>query len=225
MGKLIIIEGTDGSGKQTQTEMLYKNLVEKGKKVVKISFPNYESNASYPVKMFLNGEFGKIDNISYYASSSFYAIDRYASFKKDWEELYNKGYIIISDRYTISNIIHQGNRIKDKEEFEKYCDWILDLEWNKFELPKPDMVIYLDVPYEISNKLMKDRINKINGEMKKDILESDEEQKKRAYKVAKDIAKKYNFNVINCTENENLRSLNEISEEIIDKVMKILNKN
>lgn len=224
MGKLIIIEGTDGSGKQTQTEMLYENLVKMGKKVIKISFPNYESNASYPVKMFLNGEFGDIENISYYASSSFYAIDRYASFKKDWEKLYNDGYIVISDRYTISNIIHQGNRTHNKEEFEKFCDWILDLEWNKFSLPKPNMVIYLEVPYEISNKLMKDRLNKIDGKTKKDILESDEEQKKRAYKVAKQIAKKYDFSVINCTENNKIRKAEDISNEILKKVLTVISK-
>ncbi|VWL85341.1 dTMP kinase [Oceanivirga miroungae] len=222
MGKLIIIEGTDASGKQTQTELLYQNLLNQGRKVIKISFPNYESNASYPVKMFLNGEFGNIDDISYYASSSFYAIDRYASYKKEWEKLYNDGYIVISDRYTISNIIHQGNRIKDKDEFNRFCDWILDLEWNKYGIPKPDMVIYLDVPYEISNRLMKDRLNKINGNEKKDILESDENQKIRAYRVAKEIAKKYEFNIINCTENDNLRKLGEISNDILSEVEKIL---
>ena len=183
-GKLIIIEGTDGSGKQTQSELLYENL-KKEYKVKKISFPNYESNASYPVKMYLAGEFGENEDISVFASSAFFSIDRYASFKKDWEEFYNNGGVIICDRYTISNLIHQANRIYDEEEFKKYNEWLIDLEWNKFGLPRPDLVIFLDMPYEYSNKLIKLRLNKITGQEQKDILEADENQIIRAYNTAK----------------------------------------
>ena len=131
-GKLIVIEGTDGCGKQTQTDYLYKNLINLGLKVAKISFPNYNSPACEPVKMYLNGEFGKNEDVNIFASSSFFAIDRYASFKSDWEKLYNEGYIIIADRYTISNIIHQANRIDDENKFMEYNNWLIDLEWNKF---------------------------------------------------------------------------------------------
>ncbi|WP_067141889.1 dTMP kinase [Oceanivirga salmonicida] len=222
MGKLIIIEGTDGSGKQTQTTLLYENLKNMGYKVKKISFPNYESNACYPVKMYLTGEFGKSEDISYYASSSFYAIDRYASFKKDWESFYNSGGIVISDRYTISNIIHQANRINDEDEFNNYCDWLLDFEWIKFGLPKPDLTIFLDVPYIVSNELMKNRLNKITGKEQKDILEADENQKLRAYSTAKKIAGKYDFSIINCVENDKIKSIDKIQSELLEVVKKVL---
>jgi len=168
MGKLIIIEGTDGSGKQTQTGLLYEKLCEiKGReKVRKISFPNYESKASEPVKMYLSGEFGeKADSVNAYAASVLFSVDRFASFKTEWEEFYNNGGIVLSDRYTISNMIHQASKIKDREEREKYLDWLVDLEWNKIGIPKPNLVFFLDIPFEFSQKLMKDRKNKITEEI------------------------------------------------------------
>ncbi len=220
-GKLIIIEGTDGSGKQTQSELLYENL-KKEYKVKKISFPNYESNASYPVKMYLAGEFGKNEDISVYASSALFSVDRYASFKKDWEEFYNNGGIIICDRYTISNVIHQANRIYDEEEFKKYNEWLIDLEWNKFGLPSPDLVIFLDMPYEYSNKLIKLRLNKITGQEQKDILEADENQIIRAYNTAKKVVAMYDAKVINCIENNEIRNIEDIQEEMLSLAKEIL---
>lgn len=222
LGKLIIIEGTDGSGKQTQTELLYENLKKLGHKLEKISFPNYESNASYPVKMYLAGEFGKNEDISIYASSSFFAIDRYASFKSNWQKKYEDGYIIISDRYTFSNLIHQGNRINDDNEFKYYCDWLIDLEWNKFELPKPDLIIFLDMPYEFSNKLIQNRANKITGKEEKDILESDEMQKIKAYNTAKKIEKMFNLKTVSCVDDGNIKDIEVIQKEILDIVKEIL---
>lgn len=221
-GKLIVIEGTDGSGKQTQTELLYKKLVALGLKVKHISFPNYDSNASWPVKMFLAGEFGNINDISVYASSAFYAIDRYASFKKEWEKLYNEGYIIISDRYTISNIIHQANRIKDEKEFNYYIDWLLDLEWNKFAIAKPDITILLDMPYSFSNKLMEHRLNKITGKEKKDILEADEIQKQNAYNTAIKISKLFDCKLIHCVEDGKIKEKDDIQKEIFDYVREMI---
>ncbi|WP_277287290.1 dTMP kinase [Sneathia sanguinegens] len=214
-GKLIVIEGTDGCGKQTQTDYLYKNLINLGLKVAKISFPNYNSPACEPVKMYLNGEFGKNEDVNIFASSSFFAIDRYASFKSDWEKLYNEGYIIIADRYTISNIIHQANRIDDENKFMEYNNWLIDLEWNKFALPKPDLMILLDMPYEFSNKILKNRKNKIDGSSTKDILEADEEQKKRAYTVAIKIAKLYDMKIVNCIAASSLRSIDDIQKDIM----------
>lgn len=222
IGKLIVIEGTDGSGKQTQSNLLYENLSNLGYKVKKITFPNYESNACYPVKMYLNGEFGSNDDVNVFASSTFYAVDRYASFKTTWEKLYNEGYIIIADRYTISNIIHQGNRITDEKKFMEYNKWIIDLEWNKFNLPTPDLIILLDMPYTYSNLLMKNRKNKINGSMKKDILEADEKQKKRAYDVTKKIAKMYDMKIINCTINDSIKDIEDIQNEILKFVKEII---
>ena len=218
MGKLIIIEGTDGSGKQTQTELLYKKLKEiKGEeKVKKISFPNYGSRASEPVKMYLAGEFGKrAESVNAYAASVLYSIDRFASFKTEWEEFYNNGGIVISDRYTISNMIHQVPKILDEKEKEKYLEWLVDLEWGKIGIPKPDIVFFLDIPFEFSQKLMKNRENKITGEKKKDIHEKDENYLKNAYETAKELSLKYGWTVISCVNRDKLRTIEDINDEMI----------
>ena len=211
MGKLIIIEGTDGSGKQTQTGLLYEKLCEiKGReKVKKISFPNYESKASEPVKMYLAGEFGeKADSVN-----------AFASFKMEWEEFYNNGGVVLSDRYTISNMIHQASKIKDREEREKYLDWLVDLEWNKIGIPEPDLVFFLDIPFDVSQKLMKDRRNKITGEKVKDIHEQDAEYLRNAYNIAKELAMKYKWNIVDCVENDKLRSIEEINGRMMEIIL------
>ena len=218
MGKLIIIEGTDGSGKQTQTELLYKKLKKiKGEdKIKKISFPNYESQASEPVKMYLAGEFGKTaESVNAYAASVLYSVDRFASFKTEWEEFYNNGGIVISDRYTISNMIHQVPKILDKAEREKYLDWLIDLEWRKIGIPKPDVVFFLDIPFEFSQKLMQDRENKITGEKEKDIHEKDKNYLRNAYETAKQLSLKYGWNVISCVSEDKLRTIEDINDEML----------
>ena len=222
MGKLIIIEGTDGSGKQTQTELLYKKLCEiKGEEnIKKLSFPNYESKASEPVKMYLAGEFGKnIDSVNAYEASLFFYLDIYASYKKDWEYFYKNGGIIISDRYTTSNMVHQSPKINNEKERKKYLEWLTDLEWDKIGLPKPDMVFFLDVPFEFSQKLIKERNNKITGEEKKDIHESDKEYLKNAYDLSKEPAKEYNWVIISCVKDDKLKSIEEINNEIMEKIL------
>lgn len=218
MGKLIIIEGTDGSGKHTQTELLYKKLKEiKGEeKVKKISFPNYESKASEPVKMYLAGEFGKtVESVNAYAASVLYSVDRFASFKTEWEEFYNNDGIVISDRYTISNMIHQVPKILDENEKEKYLEWLVDLEWEKIGIPKPNIVFFLDIPFEFSQKLMKNRENKITGEKEKDIHEKDKNYLKNAYDVAKELSVKYEWNVISCINEDKLRTIEDINNELL----------
>ena len=223
MGKLIIIEGTDGSGKQTQTGLLYEKLCEiKGReKVKKISFPNYESKASEPVKMYLTGEFGeKADSVNAYAASVLFSVDRFASFKTEWEEFYNNGGIVLSDRYTISNMIHQASKIKDREEREKYLDWLVDLEWNKIGIPEPDLVFFLDIPFDISQKLMQNRKNKITGNKVKDIHEQDAEYLRNAYNIAKELAMKYKWNIVGCVENDSLRSIEEINGRMMEIILK-----
>lgn len=144
-GKLIIIEsGSDASGKATQSERLYERLISEGKKCMKITFPDYESDSSALVKMYLNGDFGKNPNdVSPYVSSTFYAADRYASYKTKWGEFYNSGGIIISDRYTTSNMVHQAAKIESPEK-EKFLEWLYDLEFNIYGIPTPDEVIFLD---------------------------------------------------------------------------------
>lgn len=222
-GKLIIIEsGTDGSGKATQTQILYEKLKSEGRKVMKITFPNYESDSSAIVKMYLNGDFGETaDDIDPYVSSTFFSIDRYASFKKEWEKYYNDGYIIISDRYTTSNMIHQGAKMK-REEVEKYIDWLEDYEYNFYKIPKPDFVLFLDVDTDTSFKLMEGRKNKIDGSDEKDIHESDRDYLERSYEVSKYISEKYGWETIDCVDENGMRSIDSISEEIYEKTEKFL---
>lgn len=215
-GKLIIIEsGTDGSGKATQTQKLYDKLVSEGKKIRKITFPNYDSPACTPVKMYLNGEFGKnAGDVNAYAASTFYAIDRFASFKTDWGEFYNNGGIIISDRYVTSNMVHQAVKMNDDNEREEYLNWLYDLEYNKYGLPVPDCVIFLDLSPDISEKLMKNRANKFTGNQEKDIHENDKEYLIDCYNNSLDIAKKYGWKRVKCNKGDVLRSIDDINEEI-----------
>ena len=221
MGKLIIIEGSDGSGKETQTNLLFEKLKNKNLNIRKISFPNYASPASEPLKMYLSGEFGTdVNDVNAFAASTFFAIDRYASYKQDWGHFYNDGGIIISDRYTTSNMVHQASKIEDEQEKKEYLDWLTDLEWNKLALPTPDAVVFLDVSPELSQKLMSDRKNKITGEEKKDIHEDNEEYLKNSYNNAIKLAKKFGWIIVSCETDGNLKSIDEINEDILDKLSK-----
>ena len=223
MGKLIVIEGTDSSGKETQTKKLYERLANEVEKVRKISFPNYESPACEPVKMYLAGAFGdNALNVNPYPVSTMFAIDRYASYKMDWESFYNAGGIIVTDRYTTSNMVHQASKIENIDEKSKYLGWSEDLEYNKMGIPKPDLVIFLNMPTEMAVKLMEARKNKITGEEKKDIHEKDTSYLKKSYDNACDIAKKYNWQEIKCVENKRLKTIEEIGEEIYTLVKEIL---
>lgn len=223
MGKLIVIEGTDSSGKETQTKRLFEKLEEKGLKVKKISFPNYDSPACEPVKMYLSGAFGEdAMKVNPYPVSTMYAIDRYASFKTDWEKFYNEDGIIVTDRYVTSNMVHQASKIKDLDEKKEYLNWLEDLEYEKMGIPRPDLVIFLNMPTEMAVKLMEARKNKITGEEKKDIHEKDTSYLKKSYDNACDIAKKYNWQEIKCVENKRLKTIEEIGEEIYTLVKEIL---
>lgn len=225
-GKLIIIEsGSDASGKATQTKKLYERLLEDGYNVRKVEYPNYDGESSALVKMYLRGDFGsKPSDVDPYIASTFYAADRYASFKTEWEEFYNNGGIVLADRYTTSNMVHQASKM-DKEDRDKYLDWLFDYEFNLYKIPQPDCVVFLDVPIEFSKKLMENRKNKITGEDKKDIHESDLDYLEKSYNNSLYIADKYNWEKINCVEEENLRSIDSIHEEIykvvVDKIKSV----
>lgn len=218
-GKLIIIEsGSDASGKATQSKKLYERLINEGYNCMKITFPNYDSESSALVKMYLRGDFGSNPNdVSPYVASTFYAADRYASFKTKWENFYNEGGIIISDRYTTSNMVHQAAKM-DEEEKEKFLNWLWDLEFNLYGIPEPDQVIFLDVDPMVSQQLMKNRLNKITGEEEKDIHESNEEYLVNSYNNSLKIADKYSWNKVKCTEGTALRTIDDIHEEIYKKV-------
>ncbi|AUN12894.1 dTMP kinase [Paraclostridium sordellii] len=223
-GKLIIIEsGSDASGKATQTKKLFNRLEQDGYKVKKVEYPNYKSESSALVKMYLNGDFGKnAEDVDPYVASTFFAADRYASFKTEWEEFYNNGGIIIADRYTTSNMVHQASKM-DGNERDKFINWLFDYEFNLYKIPEPDCVVFLNVPIEYSKKLMENRKNKFTGEDKKDIHESDISYLSKSYENSLYIANKYNWNKINCIENENLRSIESIHEEIYNIVKENLN--
>ena len=148
--KIIVIEGLDGSGKATQTKILCEKFSALGKKVTKLEFPNYESPAAAPVKMYLDGEFGdKPDDVNAYAASAFYAVDRVASYLQFWKKECDNGGVILSDRYVTSNIIYQMSKLP-KEEWNSFIDWLNDFEYEKLGIPKPDLVIYLDVEPEVT---------------------------------------------------------------------------
>lgn len=216
MGKLFVIDGTDGSGKQTQFEKLKERLDKENIKYKAVSFPRYDNPSSSLVKMYLSGQFGEnAKEISPYIASTFYAVDRYAAYKTELEEYYNNGGIILADRYTTANMVHQAGKIKDATERKKFLDWLWDFEFNLYKLPIPTEVFFLNMPPEYAIQLMKDRENKITHEQKKDIHEKDIEHIKDAYNAACDLVHKYNWKEIDCiNKNKEIKTIDTIHEEI-----------
>lgn len=220
MGKLIVIEGLDASGKGTQSEILLKRLCENGIDAYGISLPNYDDNSSALVKMYLSGEMGtKPSDVNAFAASTFFAVDRYASFKKFWNKEYNENKIIVANRYTTSNASHQMTKLPyDKWDF--YLDWLFDFEYNLLEIPRPDCVIFLDMPVEVSQKLLLKRYN--NDESKKDVHESDINYLKSCNEAASYAAKKLGWSVINCSDGLEPRSIDAIADDVFALVQKEL---
>lgn len=217
MGKLIVIEGTDGSGKQTQSDLLYNYFKnEENKKVMKLTFPDYNSETSTLVKMYLAGKFGDTaDSVDPKIASVFYASDRYASYKTKWEVFSKEeDTVIIFDRYVTSNMVHQAAKISDIFEKDSYLDWIYDFEYSIMKLPKPDKVIFLNMRFDLAQKLMQDRANKITNENVKDIHERDVEYMKKCYENACYVSNKYNWNEIKCFNGDVVRSIEDIQNEI-----------
>lgn len=215
MGILIAIDGVDASGKQTQTELLKKRLLDNGKDIKAVSFPAYDNPSSTLVKMYLNGDFGeKPSDVNAYATSVLFASDRFATYRTDWGEAYNNGTIILADRYVSSNLIHQASKIDNEEEKNKFLVWLDDLEHNVFGLPRPDVTIFLDMPPEYGAKLMKDRFNKSNGDSKKDIHESDFLYLEKSYNNAVYVAEKFGWKRISCVNDGEIRTVEEINNDI-----------
>ncbi|MDP4088510.1 MAG: thymidylate kinase [Bacillota bacterium] len=222
-GKLIIIDGSDGSGKATQSLTLFARLQAEGFNVKKIEFPDYNSDSSALIKMYLKGDFGsKPGDVNAYAASAFYTVDRFASYKMKWKDFYDEGGIILADRYTTSNMVHQAAKIEDIGEREKYLDWLWNFEFNLFGLPVPDAVIFLDVPPEYSRNLIKDRANKFTGGEQKDIHERDGSFLEKSYMNARYIANKYGWTTIQCVENGTMQSVDEIHERIYRNISSII---
>ena len=221
MGKLFVIDGTDGSGKQTQFTKLQERLTNDGIEYKTVSFPNYDSPSSSLVKMYLSGEFGSnAKDVSPYIASTFYAADRYATFKTGYKEYYDNGGIILADRYTTANMVHQAGKIQDKAERKKFLDWLWDYEFNLYGLPIPTEVFFLNMPVEKAMELMKNRENKFTKQQAKDIHERDKNHLIDAHSAACDVAKDYNWFEINCVKDDKIRTIEDIHEEIYAEIRK-----
>lgn len=220
-GKLIVIEGLDGSGKSTQIELLKDYIKSNNISVRKIKLPDYPSDSSALVRMYLNGDFGKQpQDVNAYAASAFYAVDRYANYKLKWKDDYESGKVILADRYTTSNAYHQATKLQESE-WKSYFNWLEDFEYVKLGLPKPDAVIYLDMPIEISQAMMSGRYG--GDENKKDIHEADTEYLSHCRKAALAAAKEMNWNYINCAADEYTpRSISSINDEIKKLITKLI---
>lgn len=212
MGKLIVIEGTDGSGKSTQFRLLTQRLTQEGKAFEKLVFPQYSEPSSALIRMYLGGEFGTHPgDVNAYAASAFYAVDRYASFQKVWGQYYKDGGLIVSDRYTTSNAVHQTS----KEPEEKQADflaWLYDFEYDKLGLPRPDLVIYLDVPTDFTEQLMRRREQDTHTHA--DIHEQDTAYLATCRHIGRSAAAFYGWTVIQCVQDGKMRSMEDIHKEI-----------
>ena len=212
MGILITIDGLDGSGKQTQSEILFDRLVKEGIDTRLVSFPDYESNSSALVKMYLGGEFSHDpDAVNAYAASTFFAVDRVASYISDWKQDYENGTVIIANRYTTANAIHQLSKISDTAEREKFLDWLYDIEFSKFAIPSPDITVFLEVPVDISLGLIASRSAETGREI--DIHENKEHLTK-AYDAALFSAERLGWTTVHCSENGEMRTRESIADEI-----------
>ena len=212
MGKLIVIEGTDGSGKSTQFRLLSEHLAQDNVTFKHIVFPRYSEESSALIRMYLGGQFGtKPSDVNAYAASSFYAVDRFASYKMDWGQWYEDGGLVLSDRYTTSNAVHQASK-ETGENQSKFLSWLYDFEYDKLGLPCPDLVIYLDVPTDFTEKMMRGREAATNTSA--DIHEQDLEYLATCRRSGRAAAAFYNWTIINCVKDGVMRSIEDIHEEI-----------
>nr|MBQ8244964.1 deoxynucleoside kinase [Oscillospiraceae bacterium] len=212
MGKLIVIEGTDGSGKSTQFKLLTSRLEAERHTFQKLVFPQYSEPSSALIRMYLGGEFGRSpSDVNAYAASAFYAVDRYASFKKVWGDWYDNGGLIVSDRYTTSNAVHQASK-EPAETQPDFLKWLYDFEYNKLGLPAPDLVLYLDVPTDFTEAMMRRREADTNTHA--DIHEQDMAYLATCRRTGKMAAEYYGWTVIQCVRDGKMRSIEDIHEEI-----------
>ena len=214
--RLIAIEGLDGSGKATQTEILRKRLSKMGIETKKVSFPDYESKSSTLVKMYLNGEISEDPfDINAFGASSFYAVDRYVSFLRNWREDYNRGITIVADRYVNSNVIHQMTKL-DKDQWDYFIDWLIDYEYYKLGLPIPETTVFLNMEPSTSQKLMNQRYD---GDVtKKDIHEKNVKFLEACHEAAVYAMKKLGWVEIKCCRNGEPLSIESISDDVWNSI-------
>lgn len=211
-GTLIVLEGIDGSGKETQASLLEEKLKTQGKKVMHVSFPDYESPSSSLVKMYLHGDFGSSpEDVNPYAASLFYAVDRFASYRTKWKSFYENGGIVIADRYTTSNMVHQMTKYEDRDKRREFLLWLEKTEYGELELPRPDLVILLDIPLEISERLVRERAQK-GGSM--DIHEQHLDYLRKCHEAYGELLHLYGWTRISCTEKGKLRLIEDIGNDI-----------
>ena len=212
MGRLIVIEGLDGSGKATQAAKLAAHLQSIGERVQHVSFPNYKSDSSALVRLYLSGAMGAAGDVNAYAASCFYAVDRYCSFEMDWKKQYEAGYTILADRYATSNAVHQMTKLP-KEEWDGYLAWMEDFEYTKMHIPRPDMVLYLDMHPDTSRVLLEKRYA---GDLsKRDIHESDIAYLYACRKAALYAAERLKWQVLRCCDGKNPFPVEDIFADIL----------
>ncbi|MBO4339219.1 MAG: deoxynucleoside kinase [Clostridia bacterium] len=219
-GKLIVIEGLDGSGKSTQTALIKEKIEQSGKTLKQIKLPDYESDSSALVRMYLAGEFGTDPNdVNTYATSLFYTVDRYANFTKVWKEDYLNGSIILADRYTTSNAVHQMVKLP-KDKWDEYLNWLEDIEYNKVGIPKPDIVVFLDMPVDVSQRLMTERYS--GDENKKDVHEANVAYLNACHESALYAADRLGWYVVKCSDGNNPRAIEDINSDIFKEIKGIV---
>ena len=219
-GKLIVFEGTDGSGKATQARLLCQRLEREGIPYQEIDFPRYGKLSAAMVQEYLDGNLGKKPgDVNAYAASLFFSMDRYASYKQDWGDFYEAGGLIVADRYTTSNAVHQASKLPESER-KAYLDWLFDLEYRLLGLPKPNLVIYLDMPTEITEQMMRRREQTTGTHA--DIHEQDEAYLKNCRANAKEIVKACGWSVVDCAEDEKPRTPEDIHAQVYQLVKKLL---
>ena len=216
MGRLIVIEGGDGSGKATQTRKLFERLRDMGGvNVRRVSFPNYESESSALIKMYLRGDFGgNAAAVNPYAAATFYAIDRYANYF-DWRDFYRAGGIVLCDRYVGSNMAYQAAKFSNERDRIQFLAWLDDLEHKHYGLPRPDLTIFVDMSPDIAAILRRER-------GREDIHENDVVFQEKIYDMYKELAHKFGWKIVNCSERNFARSSMDIHEEILRLVEEIL---
>ncbi len=220
MGRLIVFEGTDGSGKATQTELLCQTLEARGTPFRRLAFPRYDEESSALIRLYLGGAFGsRPDDVNAYAASTFYAVDRYASFKQDWGEYYRQGGLLIADRYTTSNAIHQTSKLP-QEQRRPFLDWLFHFEYDLLELPRPTRVLYLDLPTELSEQMMRRREQATHTTA--DVHEQDEEYLRRCRENAVFVTDYCGWTRIDCAKGGIMRSREDIHAEVLDKLHDLL---
>ena len=211
-GKMIVFEGTDGSGKSTQFRLLTDRLESEQVKFQKLVFPQYSEPSSALIRMYLGGEFGKSpSDVNAYAASAFYSVDRYASYRKVWGKWYKEGGLVVSDRYTTSNAVHQASK-EPEDKREDFLNWLYDFEYDKLGLPRPDLVIYLDVPTDFTEKMLRHRESETNTHA--DIHEQDMQYLATCRRMGRAAAEHYGWTVIRCVRDGAMRSMEDIHEEI-----------